>query len=611
LSLAVAAIPGWIVSLWDFSAIYTLRHMRAHKGACIRNADALQRLAETDVMFLFGKPMITDGLLHVSAVFSDGSLHFGKRLADPACAALTERALMMLRERERYPVSDAVFFDPLYGLYRKELLQYATFVKADAEMLRIRYRALSYRPSAAKHPTEALEYEDTVDGSRHILLCSPDDLLFIRCTHWYKNGKLFPMTFEKRSEIKKELHTCIAKGCVVRSYAERAPGEEIVFLGFIACSERIPKGTREGVTALNASGVRTVLCMRDESSENLHYALSSGCARTPSEVARASEFRKQNRAVTDGFGTYTAYLGFSDEELMMLLSDLSTHGIRTCGIALERSDEPLLRSTALMLACGDESNLSRKSGRKELTELPVEGLGCAKDATGRMRLCSDGLVRRAGSGGGIPELYQAVRSARTLQRNRRTLISYLLYSFSVRFGIALPALWGLSGLSLALSSLFVGLILDLCMGALIVMNAREGDVMSGGEIDLENTSKPLKRIAVLTVSGALSGTVLSLLPFFFPMIGIAVSAAINAAFRTCAAIGLSLSFFLRLRHKNTERAFDIPATVLLSGTVLAVIASFLFPAFGALIGIPAFPESAMLFWPIALLLPWILPFRIR
>ena len=178
-----------------------------------------------------------------------------------ACRRLTEKAMLLVIAARKLPASVGEAFDPK-DLYRDELMTFSGFVGADMEMAEIRYRLLEYRSSTRMHSTELLRYVDTAeDASECVLMCSPDELLYVRCTHIFtKTGKQV-LTFERRVEIKQELRKFLSRGCEIRSYAEKEQNGDVTFLGFIAYAERIRKETVHAFGALSDLGIRSFLIL--------------------------------------------------------------------------------------------------------------------------------------------------------------------------------------------------------------------------------------------------------------------------------------------------------------------------------------------------------------
>lgn len=613
LALSAAVFPGWIITLLDFCAMRALRRFASDpdvpRGAVIRTASASEALSSMDVLMLFGKPMITDGLPHLISVYSAGELFYGKAMNSAACRFLAEKALLIARKAAEMPTVSQD--DPkiaLRELWRKEVFGYADFTGADREMLDIRCRVLDYRSPTRENPAEALEYTDTAteEGLPRVLLCTPDESHLLRCTHiWLCHGKV-PMTSEKLQEVLISAKESMARGAELCYYIEKDADGELVFLGFFAFAEMIPKRSAEAFTTLSSAGVRTLLVLDGETPQDRFYARASGCCHSEREIALASEFHKSGRPITEGFGTYSAYLGFSHEELECLIVSLEKNGLRTGGVAIERADAPFFAYTTVSAVCGTAT--SGKSETRELSELPITGVRYGAEASCRMQFDADILIPRAArNGGGLSELSRAVSFGRRIDRNRKTLLMYLTVSFGLRAGWLLPALVGLCDLFTAVQLLFVGLVTDFFAGIVIACDDRVGDCMTGAQVEFRTRRDVIGKYISAAISGGIGGFLLSLIPFILDLFGVNVSAEIYGTFRGLSLILASLAFLIRLRFRETRVGFDLPVRIYAASVLLLAAVGLFVPAVGTLIGLSAFPGLLLILAPIAVLLPWLIP----
>lgn len=607
LSLSVSFFPGWIVSVLELIAIRGLRKAAADRDALLRNSETAEALAEADVLLLFGKPMLTDGFPHVAAVFSEGRFHTGKALRSPACRRLAEWGAFLALAESELPSADTQEADR-NALFRKELLQYAEFVGVDRAMLRIRFRRSEYRAPAPSRPFSALcytEVADGADGEVRMLLSSADPSFYLNCTHLQASDGIVRMTPDRQYELSERIRGDLTRGSDVHLYAERRENGDVVFLGYIAYAERFSPETRTAMAELSSSGIRTLLFLSGESVTDRCFAVSSGCAASEREIALASDFRKQDHMIYDGFGGFGAYLGFSEEEVSALICHLSDGGLTVCSVAIDDDAEPMLSLSDVSVVCGDVRAVTRRKTERELEELPISGAKHGREAPGKLRLGADAVVRRMSlKGGGLPALSRVISLCKRIVRSRETFLSYLTVSLALRIGMLLPSFIGLDSLFPAAALLFVGAILDLCAGIVIAHGDRTIRV---DQPEQKGSARFTRREAVRAAFAFMVGILLSLVPFAFPLFGADASASVSASFRSAALILALLFFLIRIRFLASGVRPYRSLLCLVIPTVLLLIVAMTVRAIGVCVGISVFPGFALVFLPLAVLLPWLLP----
>lgn len=607
-SLSSAASAGWIRAIFDISAARSIYRVVRQDGALLRTIAASEALSSANVLMLFGKEMITDGLPHISAVFSEGCLFRGEKMNAPACRALTEKALLIATANDA-KLTSGDMTDANAELYRKELLHYAEFARVDREMLRIRYRMYELRVLSSEPRLWALRYGDTAKSSpsKSCLLYANNAFLLLRCTHEADEKGIRVLSVERRERIQREMNVCLANGCELHYYAEKQTDGTVVFLGFIAVAERIQKESSETFSSLSSAGVRTILFLNGEGVTERYYIRACGCCRSDREIALASDFRKKGKQICDGFENYTAYLGFSREEITVLVRTLEQNGLKTAVVGTSYRDIATLNEASVSLVCGEFSSYTRHSDRRRISEMPLEGAPSGT-VLGEAALSADGIVRRAShNGGGVSALFHAILRGRQTDRNRHRFLRYAITVFGLRFGWLLPILAGADTPYSALCVLFGGFILDIAAGFMILSDGKT----FGATVDLPSESE--KRNVVLGAdvrSALISATVgflLSLLPCFFWLMGIDGNNAACLSFREISLILASAVCLFRVRSNRKQPLFD-RAMGLYSVFLLLFIAVALFlPSVGALVGIFALPGITSILLPLAVCLPLIIP----
>ncbi len=525
LSLLSTVIIGWAVALLDLFTSYKayrfVMRKNAPAGILFRSASAFDRLASVDLLALFDRTMLTDGRPHVIGVFSEGRTFREGKLRNEACRVLAEKALLLRKREAATPTEDpSSAFASLTEFLGRELSSYAAYLEVDAEALDIRYKVRAYHAPRENRPIALLEYAETVNGEeRTAVLCrSEGEELFLRATRIRIAGEELPLTDEGRKEIRTFMETCKARGGRISCYAEKNTAGELVFLGLIVYSELVVKGTRAALSSLSALGVRTVLFSESESEAERHYARTSGIISSDAEIALASEFRRTGRAITDGFGTFSLYLGFSPKEISTLLTTLEENKIRVAGVALRDEEGALLDGLSLRVACGDGAIDRNRRLERELTELPISGVRHGTEASEAVKETADLLVRRASpEGGGLAALLSAVTFSRHVAVGRKRFLAFLTLHVSFFAGWVLPVLLMARNLFPALLLTASGLCLSVVSGALVLFLRPQSEDFApwfGASAYGDGISQG--RVMLQSVVGAALGLLLALFPILLP-----------------------------------------------------------------------------------------------
>ena len=523
LSLLSAVLPGGLVAAETLvSSTRTYRFLRnksAPSEILYRSTSVPKALSAVDVLALFDEAMLTDGRFCVSCVFAEGMLLSERSLRDPACRSLLERALLM-RKKETEALT--LTLDPSGSEMRSErtgnaLTAYAAYAEVDAEEIGIRYAVGAYRAPTRERRIALLEYSEAVSGAvRSGVLCrSEDEALILRATHIRVKDEVLLLSETQRKRVLSEYALCRDRGRAVDCYAEQITSGELVFLGFISYAEPVLKGTREAVSTLSSLGVRTVLFSDEEADAEYDRAKEAGIVSSSAEVARASCFHSEGRAITEGLGSYSLYLGFSEEEIVSLLRAYEQSGMHVGCVSLRDEEVSACVDGSLRIACSDASLLESKKRGREAFELPIVGASCGGESAALRKLESELLVSRAsGNGGGLTALARAISFGRRLMRAERRFSRFLLAQLAFTCGWFLPAMVSSRDLYSAFSLVLSGVIASVLCGLLVLLVSSEDEGAGGDSARIElrgerELRRSRLRLALLCV---LSGTLLSLLP---------------------------------------------------------------------------------------------------
>lgn len=131
------------------------------------------------------------------------------------------------------------------------------------------------------------------------------------------------------------------------------------------------------------------------------------------EIAYSSKFRLSGKEITDDIGTYSAYVGFTQEEYVSLIEKMRAKGSRIAAYGLANEYNEMMAKCDVVVS-SDTVRYSSEKHREALYEkMPAEGKDTNLRASQQTRLLSKVIVKRSDErGGGIYALFKAIRMSR-------------------------------------------------------------------------------------------------------------------------------------------------------------------------------------------------------
>ena len=184
-----------------------LRKAAVSDNPCIlRSAKTLDKLANTDYIFILDGSIATDGILHFEALeTADGALKDPESITGSA-AELFNMVTIYAQARMSAP-SIGIKSNGMIDIAIEELLQKSKF---DREALKIRCTVNSYIPSADKAVGDTVKYIDCgIIKEMHV---STSSLCLERCTSVLVSGEIRTLTEDGTQEIKRAFYSNVNAG---------------------------------------------------------------------------------------------------------------------------------------------------------------------------------------------------------------------------------------------------------------------------------------------------------------------------------------------------------------------------------------------------------------
>ena len=433
-------------------------HKSAQRGkdnsATVRNVKTLDVLTEVTDLFLVGKAGLCCGEFNISAVYTS--------------QAQSDRLTCEIKGGER-------------------LLKYIyTYVKAQKEgsldnefrsngysdALFTHIRTCGYDVNAASIAIKSLYFASDVRSGRYYA-CAETESEVYRTAIVTDVSVLNKCKFiydETARQIEKSDIEKISEFC---SVAERKGdiclfviSEEdfgTVFEGVVVLEQKFDAEINAVMPELSKLNVKTTVLLFEEDQNSARLCSDPKLSRLfDRKIAYASEFRRSGDNILDGFGTFCAYVGFTDEEYRSLINYTRSKGSKTAAFGVCNDYNSVMACADVVISC-DTLNYSSERHREALYEkLPPEGKDNSIRASQCTRLLAKVLVKRAHSNGG--GLYSVMRAIKV---SRCTYVS--LAQFILLFALLMSPLLTFSIMSVFTGTVFLDPLMTAALAAVFAL----------------------------------------------------------------------------------------------------------------------------------------------
>lgn len=466
-TIAATTLSQLSCTFLRFFYTYRIRNMRnGSHPAMVRSAEALERLADVDYIFMTDGCVMTDGRLHFdAAACAEGEIRNYSSLNATATCLLELSSLYCTAVSGNVSAGFGGSEECLDGL--RELLSRGG---VDSGSLRIRYPILSYLPAESSHSEEQVWFTDR--GMRKCLHVSSSSAALSECGSVMVGGQRQPLGAEGRRQLEqmRSRYASKAHAPLIFMLTDDSNSDFPCFVGMIGFREGVASDLLGKVQQLEQTGCRVIAFVPDDANAP-HIPdvwLQQG-------VVRKNDFSERDLPLTYRFGSFRTYVGLDTKEILTLMDEVRRRGKKVLAVGFTEHSLPFAEHADGFLTCSPLH--FSKIGRwdEELQTSEWMGRQYSASCTPAVKERAEYLIPRpSGRRGGIASLTALMRSAGSLRRTISAWIRYWMQTQSMRVLItALPMFFGQTVLD-ARHILLLSLGIDSFAFALFVGEKRPG-----------------------------------------------------------------------------------------------------------------------------------------
>ena len=519
LPITVMAVVGFcaIFRLSSFSVLFVhffnryLRKAAVADNPCIfRSANVLDKIAETDYIFLLDGSIATDGVLHLEGLETvDGVTKDLDGLTGSA-KELFNMATIYAQARNSLPTIGVKSFD-MIDIAISELLSKSKF---DREALKIRCKINSYLPGAEQNLSDAITYVEL--GEKKEMYVSGSSLIIDVCNYALVSGVPKPMSEKGIADVKKLFYNNVNAGKKPIIFIS-ASGDKKCFVGMLILREGLDYTTVHAVNEFRKNGINVISfsnCYdRGDNVPEIPDLLKSD------RVASFFDFQRREIPVTFEFGNYDEYSGFGQEDVYQLAKFVKSQGKTLTVVGFSEYAEKAIELADVFVSCTPIR--TKRSGyfSEEVIAREVPGEESSASCMQTVKTNADVLLMRPKNGkGGLEPLMRSMEYCRIAYRNLNRFLIYLFSAQILRFIVIMfPLLYG-HVFADARQLCLLGLVFDLFALVLFMTNSSRAQNSVKGikrlytEQKLTDVLRKYKNILLCSVFG---GVLIILLPTIF------------------------------------------------------------------------------------------------
>ena len=516
-TLMVALAFGASFRLSGFSTIFVaffnryLRKAAISDNPCVlRSARALDKLADTDCIFILDGSVATDGILHFEALeTADGALKNLENISGSA-NELFNMVTIYAQARLSAP-SVAVRSNGMIDIAIDELLKKSNF---DREALKFRCTVDSYIPSVDKTVGDTVQY--TEHGVNKTMYVSNSSLIIEKCSRLYVSGEVKILTEGGIQDIKRAFYSNVNSGKKPIVFVSVMNGE-LCFVGMLVLREGLDYTTVHTINEFRKNGISVLTfsnCYdRNESAPEIPDLLKS------ENVATFIDFSRRDIPITFDFGSYNEYSGFGEKEILELARFVKGNGKTLAVVGFSDYAEKVVEMADLFITCAPISIQSSGKLDEEISTLEVPGEESSANCLQTVKANADVLLMRPKNGkGGLEPLMRVMEYCNIAYRN---LNRFLIYVFCVQItraiAIMLPMLFGAATVD-ARHIVMLGIVFDTFAFALFMMNSRRAGASVKSVKRMyadEGIRDIIKKYKNILICSVFSGALIVVLPSIF------------------------------------------------------------------------------------------------
>ncbi len=573
--------------------------------AVIKSEAGLGKLAGVTDLFVIGRRGLCDGITHFWSAFVRGrELRADAQEEKTDLQPLCEAMLLRHEADMRAPTCGYPSSNEADTVFLSELISLCGF---DAGALKVRLQALE-RGTYPQHPSWQCITARLQEGTVRFLFDNSGTLMR-HCLLYVDGARMRAITPEYRSTLRKYCEYIEENGCRALCVARESSEGTLALVGVLALREQVSAVLSSVVEELSQSGITTRFFLSDDDyahvcrlPEPYLYCNTEHPNLTPALLQR-----------------YRTFIGFSKEELSVLLPAYQKSAHRIAVLGGSADDRCFLRAGVLTLACDTVTDLGYYAENHIEEAHSDNGREGSHNTSQTLRRHADVIIERADRfAGGVYAALQAISHSRAVEVRTKMLLQFWLHSQLARIVMMTFAVFTGAGLFSALQmflSSFAVEVATLCFLAELPIS--QSALRCPSMIDkkfLLNTL--LSKESLLPTVISVGITALTAIILFF------VGVLPEGAIRTYLFLSLFfLQIFLLCRMAYLEKARpDKKKTLLIGGILVGAIAlltllSSLISPLGAATGMGTWATLTAILLPLTpvlcLILTLLLPFFSR
>lgn len=583
-----------IFRLSSFSTLYVhffnryIRKSALSDNPCIfRSADVLDKVAETDYIFLLDGSIATDGILHFEALETVDGIVKDLDSITGSAKNLFNMATIYAQARASLPTIGVKSFNTI-DIAIDELLKKSRF---DREALKIRCTVNSYLPGAEQSLSDAISY--TEYGESKKMFVSPSSLILDSCNCALVSGEIRTISESGIADIKRAFYNNVNAGKKPIAFLS-VEEDRVCFVGMLILREGLDYSTVHAVNEFRRNGIGVISfsnCYdRDDSIPEIPDLLKSD------KVATVYDFKRRDIPITFEFGDYNEYSGFGSEDIYALAKLIKSQGKTLTVVGFSSYAEKTIELADVFISCAPIK--TRRGGHfaEEVTTRDVAGAESSASCMQTVKTNADVLLMRPKSGkGGLGPLMRSMEYCRMAYRNLNKFLIYLFCAQIMRFiVIMLPLFYG-HVMADARHLSLLGLFFDIFALILFMTNSSRASnsVKSIKSLYMKQTFKDvLKKYKSVIICSLFSGALVIVLPSVFDYFNVFGGYNHKDAYAYIALMLLQLVLFFNvylgdLRNKEGIKHLFKRKILLLEIAIFLIVTtcSFIFVPIGDVFGI--------------------------
>ena len=376
-------------------------------SAAIRSVKALDKLTEITDLVLFGTAGIYEGGFKIGEAFVADKPVKTLELCDDDSETLISHVYTYLKALKISNVENDLVSDGLADALNAHVKASGFDINGATLAIKSLYYATDMRSGYGYACAET-------ESSIYRVALTFDENILKLCRFKRVGSELIPFTDSDIKRIK-DLGRDSSLTNLKKLFCVSEMDGNKILEGAITVYQSIDPEIASVVRDMSAFGINTTVILPREDDEAVRL-VTSGRFKSifAGKAAFASEFKENNRDITEGIGEYGTYVGFTVPEYSRLITEMRERGSRIASFGINGELNEVMAKTDVVATC-DVIRYSSEKHREAIYErLPAEGRDTNLRASQQTRLLSRIIVRRAYSGGGgVYSLFKAVRMSRS------------------------------------------------------------------------------------------------------------------------------------------------------------------------------------------------------